>query len=436
MGATRDLPRLTVGPRANNNRSGAAATPAKRGGIQVRGENGLQNLQPLGKGAISFGSNAGPSGTPILPDTTSVVASTVGGRPASGLAARTSHPFTGSVVAGTTPPSAASAASLAIGTGYGYGYDHDYGYGYGHGYYGSGYGYGCGYGFGFGFGYPYYSHCGYGYWPYGYRCHGYYSSYWYSPSWCYGYYPYGYRYSCYGYPYYGYSYYPGYHVYYDDDDYYYYDTTYVFYGRAADESEKSRGVLEDLSEGELSFCEGWGLLGRGEYDPAARAFAAALEKLPRNGLVSYFAGVALAGAGELEIAAAAFETAIREHPALVTYSWDTDKHFGTDQRYEQLLSEISAAAKLNPSSSAPWVCLAALAQMGGRSDQARRAAGEAIFSNTESDYGEAVLAELTRRDEGEPLDPLSTEDSEASNWLVNPSCESIPRLKLTEPLTL
>ncbi len=442
VGATRDLPRLTVGPRSGTASRSASALATKRGGIVIPGDNSLASKRAGGRGSIEFANKGGVAkpgtgtiGTPIVSGTTPTLAPAISSAPFTGVAARLPNPFTGVVGSGTVPPSASAfGSSVVVGTSLGTAYDpYPSGYasyGYGSSY--SGYGLSVGFGYG-GYGYGYFGYgLGCGYLPYSYRCS---SSYWYRPSLCFGSRPYSYRYRCYSSPYYGYSYYPGYHVFQCDDDYYYRDTTYIFYGRAAVESDDARGILENLSDGELSFCEGWGLLAKGEYEDSARALAAALEKLPRQGLAAFFAGVALAGAGEYDLAAAAFETSVREHPSIVTYTWDADEHLGSHERFQTLVDTLTSAAKSDPSRSSRWVSLAAVAQMGGQSDVARRAAGEAIFSDSESAFGEAVLAELTRRDEGAPLDPLVNGDSAISNWLVNPSCESIPRLRLTEPLT-
>ncbi|MCA8959548.1 MAG: hypothetical protein KDC38_03500, partial [Planctomycetes bacterium] len=281
--------------------------------------------------------------------------------------------------------------------------------------------------FGWGLGFAPYSRCWTRCWSPIRPCYSYYSAYcW--PRWSY-WRPYDchYFYRTYCYPRFLYCYTPFWfdYSYYDRSDYY--DGFVAGFGLAA-----SNPKPLDLEPGEREFCDGWRAMRDGRFEEAAVAFGRSREHVGRRGVVGFFEAVALAGVGDIEAAAAQFESAIRAQPSLVLYEWDAAAHLGSEARLDELVRSIIESDRVAADAASRWVCLAAIHRMSGRDDDARRAAGGVLFSGAESEVAERVLAELTRRDEGEPLEDSAGYDPAVARWLLTPSCERIPRLRLPE----
>ena len=244
---------------------------------------------------------------------------------------------------------------------------------------------------------------------------------------------------------YGYRHYHRYRCYHHSCYHYYrlrdchlcYDTSpdYVIYDTVIQESPQAEERVQSLTPGELSFCEGWVLLRKGDYEGAGEAFYNASLEIEGSAMVNLFLGVSLTGVGEYPLAAAALEEAYRQNPSVVSNHWNVAAHLGSQESYQTLVDTLKGSLEVSPSETGAWVSLAMLQLLSDESRQGladvRKAAGEVVTFGDESPLARAILEEAERRDLGEDLPPVSrTPDPGVAQWLLYPSCEGIPTLSL------
>ncbi|MEM7167004.1 MAG: hypothetical protein AAF581_16190 [Planctomycetota bacterium] len=278
-----------------------------------------------------------------------------------------------------------------------------------------------------------YSHYYYPYYRYSRHCHWLWSSYhchsiW-SPYYLYGYYRYG-RGSYYGR--YGYRY-----GYYNDCDNDYGTTTNVYVEVQPQDDDRDDVVAGDnaFSDVELAFCQGWIQLGLADYEAALLSFDRAREAAPANGLVQLFVGVALTARGEYPLAAAAFEEAYRLDPSLVAYGWDPVAHFGSAERYLAVVEQLAEYRSAAPTNSDGWLVTAWLELLAAPNDgddlaPVKRAAGELVLYGHSSPLALALLEEVSRREQKQPLPNDFPLRLRLDSWLLAPSCDGVPGLEL------
>ncbi|MFQ5653132.1 MAG: hypothetical protein ACE5GW_00190, partial [Planctomycetota bacterium] len=217
----------------------------------------------------------------------------------------------------------------------------------------------------------------------------------------------------------------------DCDLCYPYDSTIVITRTVLEESAGAEERLRDLAPGEMSFCEGWSLLRAGAYEEAAQAFYNASLELPESALVHLFLTVSLAGAGEIELAGATLGEAYRLDPSIVGYRWDAEKHMGTMEHHDVLLAAVAGTAEALPESRAAWLLLSYLHLItDDETLPAERAAAEVILFETENRLARGILDECERRRLGRDPGGDYPPDIDVLEWLLVPSCEGIPSLKL------
>ncbi|MGE3165817.1 MAG: hypothetical protein AB7O52_13005 [Planctomycetota bacterium] len=229
----------------------------------------------------------------------------------------------------------------------------------------------------------------------------------------------------------------GYHHYRSRDCYQCYprDHTYVIEQRIERESPEANERIQDLRPAELSFCEGFVLLGAGDYEGAADSFYNASLELPESGLIHFYLGLALAARGEVELATAVFAEAYELSPRVLTYSTDPALHFGDRDRFLEVLAKVADYRRLSPAKSDGWITGAVLGLFGAQSPEevaaAKQYAGEATLFDRENVLGLALWAEADRRERGGDLAGEGTgPDLAVQFWLARPACESIAELRL------
>jgi len=185
-----------------------------------------------------------------------------------------------------------------------------------------------------------------------------------------------------------------------------------------------------LSAGELRFCEGWSLLRSGAIEDAAEVLYTASVELPESPIVHAFLAIALGGTGDTELGLYALGEALTLEPRWLSYQWNPTANLGDSGALtlRTKLANDRVADPLLPAPLALETFLALLADDRDRLEGLRGVIAESLLLHPGTPALAELLTEIRRRF-GES--PVAQTDPGVQSWLLEPSCDRIPELGLS-----